>query len=143
MSKAIYWRHKQSELPRLTYRCLDGATVDEFVCGHGYEAWSQTRFTPAEIDANPAYERCNVDGTWFIIQCSMCDCQATAFVHWGRDFDKQSANLCPKHLREVWDKIQPQLKAGIFFWVQGNPQTLFQINRTRESLGLSRLEDAQ
>ena len=55
-------------------------------------------------------------------QCEISACQTTAihFVKWGRSIDQQG-NFCECHLREIWNRVQPQVAAGLCFWVQSLP----------------------
>lgn len=56
-------------------------------------------------------------------RCEIAGCQADAihFVKWGSSVN-QRGNLCEQHIRELWNKVHPQVAAGICWWEQSLPK---------------------
>jgi len=56
------------------------------------------------------------------IECAH-DCGRPAYAHvrWGKDPERQQANLCREHLQETWEACASQIRAGVCFWIQSPP----------------------
>lgn len=52
-------------------------------------------------------------------KCSLanCACEAVMWIKWGVHV-QQEANVCQKHLREIWDSCSGLVMANICFWQQ-------------------------
>lgn len=55
--------------------------------------------------------------------CEMAACKDISIsnVRWGPSED-QCANLCEKHIKEVWEVCNSQVKSGLCYWIQGPPK---------------------
>jgi len=66
-SKAIYWRAVTAIDPNVTYRSLDGVRVEANMAETVREVnWLSVNCSVEQLDASPAYRRCNRDGTWIV-----------------------------------------------------------------------------
>lgn len=65
------------------------------------------------------------------IGCDICQAEAAAFIQWGLDLYRQTANLCHSHIEELWERVQPQLKAGICVWMQDKPMSITDLAKLR------------
>lgn len=58
--------------------------------------------------------------------CAITGCRnpACSHVRWAGSSDQpQYANLCEEHKTELWDRMNPLLKAGRGHWTQGPPDS--------------------
>jgi hypothetical protein len=108
------------------------------ICGHDYDTFQGVTQFANEIQAenkfNVWWKMKDDDSTVQknkSIPCDFTQCgkDAHLFVVWGADSQRQQANVCRDHCNAIWDACEPQIKAGICWWIQSPPKTL----RERES----------